>query len=315
MNEYKYYFYDNEEHFEIWRDNQLIDERIAPFGQSFFEVLSDHANKSYLIDSVITDLCFYYAQCARFFDNKEKGVLSDNLLPNLPGATNFYFFVWDVIKQYQENQIDIPPDENTWLADFREENHSLTNHFFENFAFAKNCFDTWAMGKKEINLTCSAAPLNIRLEMKNNTAVEVLLPTSLADLIYYLVLKTNQLSNLNKLWIIRCKRCNRIFANFKQGRTVVYCNYKDRWGKSCRERVMDYIDHWNKSDYEKKIQKIYIKYYDEQRRKQSRKEISKEDFAIWSKKARAVRDQCKKGEMKEEEFMNWLNKNRGNYTE
>ena len=78
---------------------------------------------------------------------------------------------------------------------------------------------------------------------------------------------------------------------------------------------MDYIDHWNKSDYEKKIQKIYIKYYDEQRRKQSRKEISKEDFGIWSKKARAVRDQCKKGEMKEEEFMNWLNKNRGNYTE
>ena len=50
MNEYKYYFYDNEEHFEIWQDNKLIDQRIAPYGQSFFEVLLDNADKSYTID-------------------------------------------------------------------------------------------------------------------------------------------------------------------------------------------------------------------------------------------------------------------------
>ena len=136
MNEYKYYFYDNEEHFEIWQDNKLIDQRIAPYGQSFFEILLDNADKSYTIDSVISNLCFYFAQCTRFFDKKEKGVLSDNLLPNLPITSNFYFFIRDVIKQYQENQIEISPSENTWLVDFREENHSLTNHFFETFVFA-----------------------------------------------------------------------------------------------------------------------------------------------------------------------------------
>ena len=315
MNEYKYYFYDNEEHFEIWQDNKLIDQRIAPYGQSFFEVLLDNADKSYTIDSVISNLCFYYAQCTQFFDNKEKGVLSDNLLPSLPITSNFYFFVRDIIKQYQENKIDTSPSENTWFVDFREENHSLTNHFFETFVLAENCFDNWSKGKNEINQTISSTPLNIKLETKNNTTVEVLCPTSLVDLIYYLVLKTNQLTNLNKLWVIRCKRCNRIFANFKQGRTVVYCNYKDQWGKSCRERVMDYIDNWNKSDHEKKIQKLYIKYYDEQRRKQKRKEITKEQFTIWSKNARAMRDLCKKGEITEEDFIKWLDENKENYTE
>ena len=43
--------------------------------------------------------------------------------------------------------------------------------------------------------------------------------------------------------------------------------------------------------------------------------MTTEQVAIWSKKARAIRDQCQKGEIIEEDFIKWLDKNKENYTE
>ena len=185
--------------------------------------------------------------------------------------------------------------------------------------YARNTFLYWA-GEQELDdralyTAISSFSLHVAMENRQGDLIEVLYPEHFSDIVFYVILKARQGIACKKMWVIRCKRCHRIFANFKQGRTVVYCNYKDQWGKSCRERVMDYIDNWNKSDHEKKIQKIYIKYYDEQRRKQKRKDITKEQFTIWSKKARAVRDQCKKGEITEEDFIKWLDENKEKYNE
>ena len=44
-------------------------------------------------------------------------------------------------------------------------------------------------------------------------------------------------------------------------------------------------------------------------------DITKEQFTIWSKNARAMRDLCKKGEITEEDFIKWLDENKENYTE
>ena len=70
-----------------------------------------------------------------------------------------------------------------------------------------------------------------------------------------------------------------------------------------------------KSDYDRKIQKIFVKYYNEQQRKRKSKQVTTEQVAIWSKKARAVRDQCKKGDIKEDDFVKWLDENKENYAE
>ena len=70
-----------------------------------------------------------------------------------------------------------------------------------------------------------------------------------------------------------------------------------------------------KSDYDRKIQKIFVKYYNEQQRKRKRKQVTTEQVAIWSKKARAIRDQCQKGEIIEEDFIKWLDENKENYAE
>ena len=43
--------------------------------------------------------------------------------------------------------------------------------------------------------------------------------------------------------------------------------------------------------------------------------MTTEQVAIWSKKARAVRDQCKKGDIKEDDFVKWLDENKENYAE
>lgn len=155
--------------------------------------------------------------------------------------------------------------------------------------------------------------LNVCLENRDEEIIEVLYTDSISEIFNYTIIKMNQEIKGKHLWLIRCKRCHRIFANFKHGRNVVYCDYKDSFGKSCREIVAERVDGWMKSDYDRKIQKIFVKYYNEQQRKRKRKQVTTEQVAIWSKKARAIRDQCQKGEITEEDFIKWLDENKENY--
>ncbi len=181
--------------------------------------------------------------------------------------------------------------------------------------YARNIFLYW-VGEQELDKAILQTPipaLHIVIEIIEKEPVEVLYAESINEIMFYIIIKTRQKIAEKRLWIIRCKRCHRIFANFKQGRNVVYCDYKDSFGKSCREIVAERVDGWMKSDYDRKIQKIFVKYYNEQQRKRKRKQVTTEQVAIWSKNARAVRDKCKKGEITEEVFVKWLNENKENY--
>ena len=185
--------------------------------------------------------------------------------------------------------------------------------------YARNTFLYWA-GEQELDdralyTAISSFSLHVAMENRQGDLIEVLYPEHFSDIVFYVILKARQGIAYKKLWVIRCKRCHRIFANFKQGRNVVYCEYKDSFGKSCREIVAERVDGWMKSDYDRKIQKIFVKYYNEQQRKRKRKQVTTEQVAIWSKNARAMRDLCKKGEITEEDFIKWLDENKEKYNE
>lgn len=157
--------------------------------------------------------------------------------------------------------------------------------------------------------------LNVCLENRDGQIVEVLYTDSISEIFNYTIIKMNQEIKGKHLWLIRCKRCHRIFANFKHGHSVLYCTFKDSNGESCHDIISYYAEGRDKTELERHLQKVYIRYYDEQRRKRKKKIITKEQVAIWSKKARAMRDLCMKGEITEEDFVEWLDKNKENYTE
>lgn len=181
--------------------------------------------------------------------------------------------------------------------------------------YTRNIFLYWA-GEQELDdraLYTVIPSLRVAMENRQGDLIEVLYPEHFSDIVFYVILKARQRIAYKKMWVIRCKRCHRIFANFKQGRSVLYCNFKNDNGESCRDIIKQHAEGWNKSDREKELQKTYIRYYDEQRRKRKKKLATKEQIAIWSKNARAVRDKCKKGEITEEDFVKWLNENKENY--
>jgi len=181
--------------------------------------------------------------------------------------------------------------------------------------YARNIFLYW-VGEQELDKAILQTPipaLHIVIEIIEKEPVEVLYAESINEIMFYIIIKTRQKIAEKRLWIIRCKRCHRIFANFKQGRSVFYCNYKDNNGYSCHDIVLGSFEGWNKSEEEKRIQRTFIRYYNAQRRKLQKRDISKNQLSTWSKIARAVRDKCKKGEITEEDFVKWLNENKENY--
>ena len=183
--------------------------------------------------------------------------------------------------------------------------------------YARNTFLYWA-GEQELDdraLYTAIPSLHVAMENRQGDLIEVLCPEHFSEILFYEIIKANRKIADKRLWIIRCKRCNRIFANHKQGRSVFYCNYKDNNGYSCHDIVLGSFEGWNKSEEEKRIQRTFIRYYNAQRRKLQNQKISRNQLSVWSKNARAVRDQCKKGEITEEDFVKWLDENKDNYTE
>lgn len=185
--------------------------------------------------------------------------------------------------------------------------------------YARNIFLHWA-GEQELDdqalYTAIPSPsLHVAMENRQGELIEVFYPEHFSDIVFYVILKVRQRIAYKKLWVIRCNRCKRLFLNYKYGRKVMYCSYKNEFGESCHDIISYYAEGRNKTELERHLQKVYIRYYDEQRRKRKKKTITKEQVAIWSKNARAMRDLCIKGEITEEDFVEWLDKNKENYTE
>ena len=184
---------------------------------------------------------------------------------------------------------------------------------------ARNIFLYWAgeqkLDDRALYTAISSFSLHIAMENRQGELIEVLCPEHFNEILFYEIIKANRKIADKRLWIIRCKRCNRIFANHKQGRSVFYCNHKDSNGYSCHDIVLCSFEGWSKSEEEKRIQRTFIRYYNAQRRKLQKRDISKDQLSTWSKIARKVRDTCIAGEITEEDFIKWLDENKDNYTE
>ena len=316
VHRYKFYVLNEKEHYEIWDDNNLFKEIVEPVGYGLFDMVNAHESKEQTIESVINNISFFKYLTGEFYKRKLSGELKDNIVPPLPLTKSIYVFLMDIVEQYQKNEMEVSPETNTWFSGVKRENNiGHAEQLMKVFLYAKECCSMWSEGKKELPYETVTKRLSVSLEKMQDDIIEVLSPTNLEDILLFVLFKINQMTMNKKLWVIRCKRCHRIFANLKQGRNVVYCDYKDIFGKSCREIVAERVDGWMKSDYDRKIQKIFVKYYNEQQRKRKRKQVTTEQVAIWSKKARAIRDQCQKGEIIEEDFIKWLDENKENYTE
>lgn len=313
MHTYRYFVLNDKEYYEIWEGETLLKSVSSPFCEGVLDLLYFHP----VFSGVASNIYHYKYLAGEYYKRQQAGTETENVAPNLQLNCYPFLFVMDTFAQYRDNKADIPPEEHSWF-DFDYSKTELGGHsetLESILQFAKNTFDSWADEKALVESKAIAAPLHIVLEDRNGEIVEVLHPQNLNELIYYIVLKANQQQVNKKLWIIRCNRCQRVFPNFKHGRSVLYCNFKDSNGESCRDIVKQHAEGWNKSEQEKELQKTYIRYYDEQRRKRKKKLATKEQIAIWSKNARAVRDRCINGEISEEDFVEWLESNKENYTE
>ena len=75
-----------------------------------------------------------------------------------------------------------------------------------------------------------------------------------------------------------------------------------------------YIDK-NTAKTRDSLLKIFDSAYSKQRRKLKAKLIDKNDFKIWSAKARKMRDRCINFEVSFDDFVQWLEENEDNYQE
>ena len=313
MNEYKYYIFDNKEYYEIWNGENLLKSESGDFCEGLLSLYNDI---HYSRQTDLSNIRLYRNLSISFYKNRQNK--EQGKYPKFLMYSNVYLFLLNVLEQYANKTADVAPEDNTWFRyDYSDDdNQSIidTNYLMYNFAekFLEYCSD----GKEEVfDFMQVNVTLNIHFELRNGKIVEVLQPSHTDELLYYMVLKIYQEIDHHRLWVIRCNRCKRLFPNYKYGRKVMYCNYKNEFGESCHDIISYYAEGRNKTELERHLQKVYIRYYDEQRRKRKKKIITKEQVAIWSKNARAMRDLCMKGEITEEDFVEWLDKNKENYTE
>lgn len=314
MHEYRFYVLNNEEYYEIMEDNICIQKQVFPFGDGICHLINMHDSE---VHSMISNINYYRNLADIFYSRRSSGNESENAFHFFPKATHFWDFFMDVFEQYQKNEMEVPPKENTWFQyDITDTLPKHSDTFMSMFLFAKSMLSQWIKTDfPDISGRLNVSPIRVEIEKMDNQIVEVLYPMHINDLVYFSILKANQLIERKRLWVIQCRRCDRVFFNFKQGRSVFYCNYKDNNGYSCHDIVLGSFEGWNKSEEEKRIQRTFIRYYNAQRRKLQKRDISKNQLSTWSKIARKVRDTCIAGEITEEDFIKWLDENKENYAE
>nr|WP_317358033.1 DUF6076 domain-containing protein [uncultured Tyzzerella sp.] len=135
---------------------------------------------------------------------------------------------------------------------------------------------------------------------KNVEIVEMFILNDSHDLIRFELIQMVK----NNIKINKCKLCGNYFIPL--GRTdTLYCDRIFTGGKSCKQ-LGARIKYKEKS----KLNPIHIQYEKAYRRiysKQRRKVITKEEFFIWSEKAKNLRDKCINNEISFDEFLIFLN--------
>lgn len=315
MRKYKFYYKNYKEHFEICDDENVIEKYEANFGESLFSLfcLNHETLNSYL--SIIS----YYISLANTF--YERRQLKDNTNNEFPifsfGDNHIFRFFLDSFLQYTKNELDVTPSKNTWFNYNISKNNLVytSDEFYSSLNFAKEFFHS-ASNSENLpleNTNIFSNPLRINFEKIDEKNTEVLYPKHINDIIQYYIILTLRLIEHSNLCIIKCKRCCRLFANFKSGRNVLYCNYKNESNYTCREEMALSFKDRERTDTQIEADKIYRKYYDYQRRKLKKHSISNKEFKSWSAKTRLVRNQCKENIISISEFIIWIENNKDTY--
>jgi len=316
MHKYKFYYKDYKEHFEIYDDNKTIATYEANFGESLFSLFYIHEAT---LNSYLSIINHYIYLANIFYERKQSKKTTDNDFPVFSFDNNHIFrFFFDSFIQYQKNELDVAPNKNTWFNYNISKNNLVytSDEFYSSLNFAKEFFHSAAYSENLPleNTNIFSNPLRINFEKIDEKNTEVLYPQHINDIIKYYIILSLRLFDHSKLYIIKCKRCGRLFANFKSGRNVLYCNYKNISGYSCREEMELSFKDRERTSEQIKADKIYRKYYDYQRRKINKNTINNEQYKIWSVHARSVRDKCREGDISISDFEEWMKLNKDTYS-
>lgn len=303
MHTYRVYIQDFKEHFEILENEKVIYEYVNDFGEAITYFIYD--SKFYLLaKKLINQALHNYLK-----DNEIREVNYDN--KNIP----FFMFFYDVYKQYVDGKIEQPPTENSWFQYKRTEENELESYLVTKEIITE-FYNRLSENKSVLNLDYSAfdRKLNYRLELINNSLVEVLHPQHIEDILMFYIINTLNFLKFTKISIKKCNRCNRVFINFAYGKSIHYCNkILGPDNMTCKEWFDNRYCTSKDKIFAKQVKLIYSRYYDYQSRKKRKKLITPEQFTLWSKSTRHIRTQCLNEEITIKDMEDWLEANKDNY--
>ena len=213
MHDYRYYIRDNEEHYEIWVGDQLYRHESAPFGEGVYDLLDFHESQ---LNSIISFTNHYKYLAGEYFKRKQNGTIQENIAPVFDYQSNLFLFLYDVFEQYRDNELDVPPEENSWFDfDFKQTDMTVkSDKFTSMIAFAKELVGAWSTDQKIDNrkLRELMQRLSITFELRDDELVEVLHPTCIEDIVRYTLCKAYFMITDKKMCVNICRRCNRYFS-------------------------------------------------------------------------------------------------------
>lgn len=303
MHTYKVYFQDSKEHFEILENEKVIYEYVNDFGEAITYFIDD--NSFYVKMKILINQALHnYLK-----DNEIREVNYDN--KNIP----FFMFFYDVYKQYVDGKIEQPPTENSWFQYKRTEENELESYLVTKEIITE-FYNRLSENKSVLNLDYSAfdRKLNYRLELINNSLVEVLYPQHIEDILMFYIINTLNFLKFTKISIKKCNRCNRVFINFAYGKSIHYCNkIFGPDNMTCKEWFDNRYCTSKDKIFAKQVKLIYSRYYDYQSRKKRKKLITSEQFTLWSKSTKHIKTQCLNEEITIKDMEDWLEANKDNY--
>ena len=286
-NKYKVYIKDNEEHFEVWYEGDLVRNYIAPFTQTLCDYIELTEEEMKMVISMIS------TALSKHCPAKEKETIFKRLCSICPA----YLFLEEEMTQFIHTY--------SW--------YETDTEILDNYHSMKSYFANAIYGDDIEEITINHQ-LNIGVESIDSEICTVLYPNSVTQVLVFLFIQMLS-SNVN---FKVCKRCLKIFPCHRN-KHIAYCDrYDTSLQQTCRETGLQYsgqetyIDK-NVADLRTNAIRLFNSAYSKQRRKIKSGSISKDDFKIWSATARQKRDYCIEFKLSLDEFEKWLKENENNY--
>ena len=317
MKNYKFYIRDNKESFEIWKDGNLSEQKESYVTYSLCDFVTNH-------EADFTDIFFWirqnYDYIRSLVEHKGDPRYEPHPCPHsLMSFGNIFWFYYDSIDYLFENDLLESYDKNTWITyGYSETKETGTIIEIENlFSLAHRYVFDMIDGKEDsMDTPVINRTLDIGIENIDGLLCKVLYPKNIGDILYFLMYYLIGKDISYKV----CKRCEKPFPCFINKHTKFCDRYDSLLKQTCREMGLDYSEHdtyidKNTAKTRVSLLKIFDSAYSKQRRKLKAKLIDKNDFKIWSAKARKMRDRCINFEVSFDDFVQWLEENEDNYME